>query len=62
MNSLYRELAPIPDAAWEQIEAEASQALKRTLAARKLVDFDGPHGWPASSVDLGRTASRRLRW
>jgi len=55
MNSLYRELAPIPDAAWEQIEAEANQALKRTLAARKLVDFDGPHGWHASSVDLGRT-------
>jgi uncharacterized linocin/CFP29 family protein len=55
MNSLYRELAPIPDAAWKQIEEEASQALKRTLAARKLVDFDGPLGWHASSVDLGRT-------
>jgi uncharacterized linocin/CFP29 family protein len=55
MNSLYRELAPIPEAAWKQIEAEASQTLKRTLAARKLVDFDGPHGWHASSVDPGRT-------
>ena len=37
MNSLYRELAPIPDAAWEQIEAEANQALKRTLAATVCV-------------------------
>jgi uncharacterized linocin/CFP29 family protein len=55
MNSLYRELAPVPEAAWEEIEAEASLVLKRTLAARKLVDFDGPHGWHASSVDLGRT-------
>jgi uncharacterized linocin/CFP29 family protein len=54
MNGLYRELAPISDAAWQQIDAEASQALKRTLAARKLVDFDGPIGWHASSVDLGR--------
>ncbi|MGD2055600.1 MAG: family 1 encapsulin nanocompartment shell protein [Gammaproteobacteria bacterium] len=55
MNSLYRELAPVPAAAWEQIEAEASQALKRTLAARKLVDFSGPLGWHTSSVDPGRT-------
>jgi uncharacterized linocin/CFP29 family protein len=55
MNSLYRELAPVSEAAWKQIEEEASQALKRTLATRKLVDFDGPRGWHASSVDLGRT-------
>ena len=55
MNSLYRELAPVPDAAWEQIETEASQALKRTLAARQLVDFEGPLGWRVSSVDPGRT-------
>jgi len=54
MNSLYRELAPVSEAAWKQIEEEASQALKRTLAARKLVDFDGPRGWDASSVDVGR--------
>ena len=55
MNSLYRELAPIPEAAWEEIEEEGGKALRRTLAARKLVDFDGPLGWRASSVDLGRT-------
>jgi uncharacterized linocin/CFP29 family protein len=56
MNSLYRNLAPIPDTAWEQLEAEATQTLKRTLAARKLVDFEGPLGWQVSSVDLGRTS------
>jgi uncharacterized linocin/CFP29 family protein len=55
MNGLYRELAPVPDAAWKQIEEEATQTLKRTLAARKLVDFEGPAGWQASCVDLGRT-------
>jgi uncharacterized linocin/CFP29 family protein len=57
MNSLHREIAPIPDTAWEEIEAEANRVLKRTLAARKLVDFKGPLGWHASSVDLGRTDS-----
>jgi uncharacterized linocin/CFP29 family protein len=59
MNSLYRELAPISESAWKQIETEASQTLKRTLAARKLVDFDGPHGWNLSSVDRGRVTTLR---
>jgi uncharacterized linocin/CFP29 family protein len=55
MDSLYRELAPVPGSAWEQVEAEAGQAIKRVLAARKLVDFDGPRGWQTSSVDRGRS-------
>jgi len=55
MNDLYRELAPITAEAWAEIEAEASAALKATLAGRRLVDFDGPLGWHASSIDLGRT-------
>jgi uncharacterized linocin/CFP29 family protein len=54
MNDLLRELAPISDAAWGEIEAEARRTLKLTLAARKLVDFSGPHGWAFSAVDLGR--------
>ena len=32
MNNLHRELAPISDAAWAQIEEEASRTLKRYLA------------------------------
>jgi uncharacterized linocin/CFP29 family protein len=36
MNNLHRHLAPISDAAWEQIEQEASRTLKRHLAARRL--------------------------
>jgi uncharacterized linocin/CFP29 family protein len=55
MNSLYRELAPIPDSVWEEIRAEATQTLKRTLAARRLVDCGEPLGWDVSSVDLGRS-------
>jgi uncharacterized linocin/CFP29 family protein len=49
-----RELAPISDDAWTQIDAEATRSLKHYLAARRLVDFTGPIGWECSSVDLGR--------
>jgi uncharacterized linocin/CFP29 family protein len=54
MNNLYRELAPICEKAWEEIEEEARRTLKVTLAARKIVDFVGPLGWDHSAVDLGR--------
>lgn len=53
MNHLFRQLAPITDAAWAEIETEASRSLKNFLAARHLVDFSGPHGWAASAVTLG---------
>ena len=54
MDHLYRELAPVSDGAWEQIEAEAKSRLVTHLAARKLVDLSGPHGWGHSATDLGR--------
>ncbi len=56
MNDLRRELAPVSDEAWAQIEAEAKRTLKATLAARKLIDFSGPLGWDASAVGIGRTS------
>lgn len=55
MNDLLRELAPVSDAAWTEIEQEAKRTLHLMLAARKLVDFRGPLGWDASAVSLGRT-------
>lgn len=55
MNHLFRELAPISAAAWQEIEEEAARTLKTTLAARKLVDFAGPKGWDAAAVPLGRS-------
>ena len=55
MNELFRELAPVSSQAWEEIEGEARQALKRTLAGRRVVDFVGPLGWSHSAVNLGRT-------
>jgi uncharacterized linocin/CFP29 family protein len=54
MDHLYRGLAPVADAAWEQIENEAKSRLVTQLAARKLVDVSGPHGWAHSATDLGR--------
>ena len=44
MNNLHRELAPISDKAWAQVEEEASRTLKRHLAARRVVDVPDPKG------------------
>lgn len=57
MNHLYRELAPISEAGWQAIDDEAKTRLTTHLAARKLVDFDGPHGWSRSATNLGRTGT-----
>ncbi len=57
MNHLRRDLAPVSDAAWAAIEHEATARLTAFLAARKLVDFDGPHGWARSATDLGRAGA-----
>ena len=53
MNNLHRELAPISDSAWEQIEAETSRTLKRYLAGRRVVDLKGPAGTDLSAVGTG---------
>ena len=44
MNHLLRELAPVTDDAWAQIEEEATRSVTHYLAARRLVDFRGPLG------------------
>lgn len=53
MNNLHRELAPISELAWAQIEEEASRTLKRHLAARRVVDVQGPKGLELSAVGTG---------
>jgi uncharacterized linocin/CFP29 family protein len=57
MNNLHRELAPISDAAWAQIEEEASRTLKRHLAARRVVDVRGPNGLGLAAVGTGHLRS-----
>ena len=53
MNNLHRELAPISEAAWSQIEEETSRTLKRYLAGRRVVDVEGPGGIGLSAVGTG---------
>ncbi|MFG1927141.1 family 1 encapsulin nanocompartment shell protein [Cryptosporangium sp. NPDC048952] len=53
MNNLYRELAPISDAAWADIETEAKRTFTRHLAARRVVDVLGPSGEELSAVGTG---------
>lgn len=57
MDHLLRHLAPVSDAGWTAIEAEAKSRITTFMAARKLVDFDGPRGWDHSADDLGRVDS-----
>jgi uncharacterized linocin/CFP29 family protein len=51
---LRREMAPIADEAWKQIELQSSRILKGNLSGRRLVDFCGPHGWQFAAVNLGK--------
>lgn len=56
MNDLRRNLAPFSADVWSEIDGEAARVLKLHLAARKLVDFNGPLGWNTSAIDIGWTA------
>ena len=55
MNHLLRSLAPITESGWELLDSEARDRLTAALAARKLVDFNGPRGWEHSATNLGRS-------
>lgn len=55
MNHLLRSIAPVTEAGWGLLDEEARERLTVALAARKLVDFSGPHGWDRSATNLGRT-------
>src|SRR5579871_3814486 len=57
MNNLHRELAPISDSAWAQIEEETSRTLKRYLAGRRVVDVKGPSGPSLAAVGTGHLRS-----
>jgi uncharacterized linocin/CFP29 family protein len=53
MNNLHRELAPISEAAWSQIEEETARTIKRYLAGRRVVDLNGPSGTALSAIGTG---------
>ncbi len=53
MNNLHRELAPVSDAAWDEISEEAARTFRRHLAGRRVVDVQGPGGEGTSAVGTG---------
>jgi uncharacterized linocin/CFP29 family protein len=53
MNNLYRELAPITDAAWADLEEEAKRTFGTYVAGRRIVDVDGPGGPTLAAVNTG---------
>jgi uncharacterized linocin/CFP29 family protein len=57
MSHLLREHAPLTGSDWGMIDEEARSRLKVALAARQLVDFDGPKGWSYSATSLGRVTA-----
>lgn len=54
MNNLYRDLAPVTEAAWADIEQEATRTFKRHIAGRRVVDVSEPAGPTAAAVSTGR--------
>ena len=57
MNNLHRELAPISDAAWASIEAEARRTFQSHIAARRVVDVKGPQGPLLATVGTGHLSA-----
>lgn len=55
MDHLLRDIAPISTGAWSRIDEEAKERLTPLLAARRVVDWEGPKGWAHSALGLGRT-------
>jgi uncharacterized linocin/CFP29 family protein len=53
MNNLHRELAPISEAAWADLEAETRRTFIENSAARRVVDVVGPAGPALSAVGRG---------
>jgi uncharacterized linocin/CFP29 family protein len=54
MNNLYRELAPVTESAWADIELEATRTFKRHIAGRRVVDVCDPGGPVTAAVSTGR--------
>ncbi|MGY4648334.1 family 1 encapsulin nanocompartment shell protein [Mycobacterium sp. URHB0021] len=53
MNNLYRELAPVTDAAWQEIETEATRTFKRHIAGRRVVDVSDAGGPVTAAISTG---------
>lgn len=54
---LYRELAPVSDDAWKEIDETAKEVLLSFLSARKVVNVNGPKGLDYNVITKGRLAN-----
>ena len=53
MNNLHRELAPISDVAWADLEAEARRTFSAYVAGRRVVDVPDPGGPALAAIGTG---------
>lgn len=54
MDFLKRNLAPLTDEAWEEIESRAKEVFETQLSARKVVHVEGPKGPDYTALTQGR--------
>jgi uncharacterized linocin/CFP29 family protein len=57
VNHLFRDQAPVTDAAWAEVDAEADRSLRLVLGARRLLDVVDGDGWTQSAVTTGRVTA-----
>jgi len=53
MNILKKNLAPITDQAWKEINEQAGRIFKMYLSGRQFLDIDGPNGMDMGAVSTG---------
>ncbi len=53
MDLLKRSLAPIPAAAFQEIDERAREVIASQLSARKILKVDGPHGLGKTAIETG---------
>jgi uncharacterized linocin/CFP29 family protein len=56
MNNLHRELAPVSDVAWADMEAEGRRTFCENVAGRRVVDVTGPAGLELAAVGNGHVS------
>lgn len=53
MDWLRREVAPLSDRVWKEIDDAVIRSAKPEMAARRIADFEGPKGWEHVAEPLG---------
>lgn len=59
-DNLYRDLAPITDVAWAEIESETARTFKRHIAGRRVVDVSEPGGPSTAAIGTGRLQDAKV--